>query len=140
MKLDWLIYSLRYFWELPQNLSGLVVYLLNKKKIISVRKINGRLLFKNPNFGVSLGNYIFWTLSINDRNADIPINLKHEFGHSVQSQLFGPLYLIVVGIPSISRVFYSRIFYSVKKQEWTNYYKGFPEKWADSLGLKHYKV
>ena len=135
-----IFYSLRYFWELPQNLLGLVIYLLNKNKIISVSKINGRLLFENHNFGVSLGNYIFWTPTIYDRNSNIPINLNHEFGHSIQSQLFGPLYLIVVGIPSISRVFYSRIFFSVKKQEWTNYYKGYPEKWADSLGLKHNKT
>jgi len=140
MKLGWLLYSLRYIWELAQNILGLIIYLLNTKKITSVRKTNGRLLFENQNFGVSLGNYIFWTPSINDRNFNIPINLKHEFGHSIQSQIFGSLYLILIGLPSISRVFYSKIFYSVKKQEWANYYKGYPEKWADTLGMKHYKI
>ncbi|MEE9431569.1 MAG: hypothetical protein V3V16_11040 [Melioribacteraceae bacterium] len=132
--------SFQYIWELPQNLLGLVIYLLNINKIVNIKKIEGRYLLKNYNFGVSLGNYIFWTPTINDKNTEVPINMKHEFGHSIQSKYFGPLYLLIVGLPSISRVFYSKLYYSFRKKEWTKYYQGYPEKWADSLGMKHYKA
>ena len=74
---------------------------------------------------------------VSDNNSGLPRVMKHEFGHSVQSFYFGPLYLLIIGIPSISR--YSKIFLKVKKQAWQNYYKGYPENWANTLGEKHYK-
>ncbi len=132
--------SFLFVWEFPQNVLGLAIYYLNKNKIVKTTKVNGRYLFKNYNFGISLGNYIFWTPTINDSQTEIPVNMKHEFGHSIQSKYFGPLYLLIVGLPSISRVLYSKIYFSLRKKEWTKYYHGYPEKWADSLGLKHYKV
>jgi len=78
--------------------------------------------------------------SLNDIPLEIPTNLKHEFGHSIQSKYFGPVYLLVIGIPSALRVIYSKIYYSFRKREWTKYYRGYPEKWADSLGVKYYKT
>jgi hypothetical protein len=58
----------------------------------------------------------------------------HEYGHALQSVLLGPLYLIVVGIPSLSRVAYSKWYYKKSGRSWKNYFKGFPENWADKLG------
>lgn len=34
---------------------------------------------------------------------------KHEFGHTIQQLIFGPLQLFVVGIPSATRYWYSRL-------------------------------
>jgi hypothetical protein len=48
--------------------------------------------------------------------------------------MLGPVYLIIVGIPSISRVLYSRWYYKNYGHSWKNYFKGFPENWADKLG------
>ncbi len=130
-------YILRFIWELPQNVLGIIIYFLNKKKVYSIRKLDGRLYFQNNNFGISLGSFIFWMPIWQDNYSEVPIVLKHEFGHSFQSIYLGPLYLIIIGIPSVARVIYAKLFYKVKRNNWGNYYNGFPEKWADTLGEKH---
>lgn len=134
------LYLLRFIWELPQNILGVIVWLFVNRKITKTEFQNKRFFFHTPNFGISLGSFIFWS---NSDNAIILINhdnIQHEFGHSIQSFFFGPLYLLVIGLPSISRVIYGSIYFIIYKKQWQNYYKGFPEKWADTLGAKHYKV
>lgn len=44
---------------------------------------------------MSLGNYIFVD------TLPLQKSIQHEFGHSKQSDILGPLYLIVIGIPSL---------------------------------------
>ena len=78
---------------------------------------------------ISLGNYI---LARDD--MDISVRL-HEKGHQIQSLYLGPLYLIVIGIPSILRMLIKIIFH--KDNAW--YYSGYPENWADNLGNRWYK-
>jgi hypothetical protein len=62
--------------------------------------------------------------------------VRHELGHSLQSRYLGPLYLFVVGIPSI----YGNLVNRGKHRNWTAsekalwYYNRFPENWADKLG------
>lgn len=56
----------------------------------------------------------------------------HEWGHSIQSLIFGPLYLLVIGIPSVMRGSISHWHYN-KNDNW-DYYNGFPENWADKIG------
>jgi hypothetical protein len=54
---------------------------------------------KNKNIGaVSLGQYIF---IFSDYGKDEMRIIKHEYGHTRQSHILGPLYLLVVGVPSI---------------------------------------
>jgi len=48
--------------------------------------------------------------------------------------MLGPLYLLVVGIPSLVRVIYRKFHYKKYGLNWENYYNGFPENWADRLG------
>jgi hypothetical protein len=50
------------------------------------------------NYGaVSLGQFIF----IFSRYGNVSYIERHEYGHTIQSHLLGPLYLLVVGLPSI---------------------------------------
>jgi hypothetical protein len=42
--------------------------------------------------------------------------------------------LPVVGLPSISRAAYALVFHEMTGQQWTRYYEGYPENWADRLG------
>jgi hypothetical protein len=58
----------------------------------------------------------------------------HEYGHSRQSAMLGPLYLLVVGIPSLMRVAYSRYYRKKHGHAWKRYFDAFPENWADTLG------
>ena len=55
---------------------------------------------------------------------------KHEFGHYKQSLILGPLYLFVIGIPSICLNIISRY----NKKVWENYYNFYTERWANKLG------
>jgi hypothetical protein len=58
----------------------------------------------------------------------------HEHGHTFQSRLFGPLYLPLVGVPSVSRVLYAIAYRELTGRRWQGYFDGYPEDWADELG------
>ena len=128
----------RFFWELPQNLLGCLVWLFVRRNITEVTVEHRRLFLHVPNFGISLGSFVFWSNSDNAFIKINPDNKAHEFGHTLQSLRFGPLYLIAVGLPSISRVIYGAIYYAIKREKWQGYYQGYPERWADELGRKHF--
>lgn len=126
---------LRVFWEIPQNLLGFIlfVWLQLTGKIISVKYRYQRVVIKSTSYGVSLGFFVFYSY-----NPGFPSheeqNRRHELGHSFQSMLLGPFYLLIVGLPSVCRNLYGRYYYHRHKRSWNDYYKGFPEKWADKLG------
>lgn len=128
----------QFIWELPQNTLGIIVWLILRRKIAEVEIIQKRFFFNIPNFGISLGSFIFWSRSDSAMIVINNDNKEHEYGHSIQSLILGPLYLLVVGLPSIARVLYGMIFYAITKTRWQNYYAGYPENWADQLGMKYY--
>ena len=80
--------------------------------------------------GISLGNYIIMN------REDKEDGMRHEYGHSIDSRRWGPLYLIVIGLPSILGNIYDRIFHKKWKYsdscEW--YYNQPWEKSADKNG------
>ena len=133
-----LLLPIIFLWELPQNILGIIVYLFNRHKISKAEILHHRLFFKTQGFGVSLGSFIFWSEPVVETVPKIPRIKAHEYGHAIQSLIFGPLYLILVGFPSFSRFIYSSFYYRFKKTGWKNYYKGYPENWADKLGMKYY--
>lgn len=61
--------------------------------------------------------------------------LVHEYGHTIQSLILGPLYLIVIGIPS---TLWGFLPYCNKKREkeQLSYFSFYTESWANSLGEK----
>lgn len=134
--LQFLILPFLFLWEFPQNFLGLLVYAIMKRrqKIIAVEQETHRFFIETPNTGVSLGWLIFWTRAGNrfpHLNNDCRM---HEYGHALQSVMLGPFYLPVVGIPSLSRVFYRKWYRTMYGHSWKNYFNGFPEDWADRLG------
>lgn len=61
--------------------------------------------------------------------------LDHDrIRHSVQSRRLGPLYLPLVGVPSVARVAYAIGYRTVTGRRWGGYYEGWPERQADELG------
>ena len=114
-------------WCLPQTLLGLIIYII----FSLCKKISKKETYKlatvirlDAKFGVSLGKFILLGNNYKD------ITIKHEYGHTLQNFIFGPLYLLAVGIPSIIRNIISRF----NKNIAMNYYKAYPENWADKLG------
>lgn len=61
--------------------------------------------------------------------------LVHEYGHTIQSLLLGPLYLILIGIPSTLWGFLPACA-KKRKEHRLSYFSFFTERWANALGEK----
>jgi hypothetical protein len=134
--MQFLILIALFVWELSQTLIGLLVlvYIKSGKDMLKIERDGYRIFIETHKIGVSLGWFIFWTPAGN-RFAHLTNDCRmHEYGHARQSAMLGPLYLIIVGIPSLSRVIYSRYYRRKYGQNWANYFNAFPENWADKLG------
>ena len=59
--------------------------------------------------------------------------LVHEYGHTIQSLILGPLYLILIGIPSTLWGFLPSL-HQKRKREGLSYFSFYTEKWANYLG------
>ena len=117
---------LLWLWQLPQNILGLLVILFTGAGKIK----DGRYWVTGISFfGVSLGNYVIFG-DMNDRYIPVEQTIMHEQGHQKQSKILGPLYLILIGIPSLLGNMVFRLF----KIDLRHYYKLPWEAWADKLG------
>ena len=120
-KLKKLIFSI---WELPQNIFGFGAKLIFKTTPVAVFSDVTVYKWNGPG-GVSLGKYIF---------VDNPANLnmvKHEYGHRLQSKKLGPIYLLVIGLPSFGWAWFGN---GYRKKTGRSYYWFYTEAWADKLG------
>ena len=84
--------------------------------------------------GLSLGPFVFVSPadSSNPEQADARL-LVHEYGHTVQSLILGPLYLPIIGLPS---VVWANV-PALKRQRHdrgASYYAFYPERFANWLG------
>lgn len=113
-----MIQLIKYLWQLPQNLLGLLVVLCAKAKLRGSLYI-AKALF---NSGVSLGKYIIF-----QKDCYTAQTIQHEKGHQKQSLYLGWLYLPLIGLPSLLGNLVHRV---IK----FNYYNQPWEKWADKLG------
>jgi hypothetical protein len=136
MRLQHLKWAILFLWELPQNLLGLALWALE-------HAVDGahprefdkeRIFLRSKRNAVSLGLFVFWAEGTN-RYAVLDHHTRaHEYGHTFQSRWFGPLYLPLIGVPSVMRVLYSILYREVTGKRWTHYFDGYPENWADRLG------
>jgi hypothetical protein len=123
---------LLFIWQLPQNILGLLVILFTG----AFKTKDGRYWVTGKGgFGVSLGSFIIFG-DMNGRYIPTEKSIQHEQGHQKQSLYLGPLYLIVVGIPSLLGNLWDRFFHGSwnyrAREKW--YYSRYPENWADKLG------
>lgn len=120
---------LLFIWELPQTiLAGMIMAFIRRNIIKREAFRYANILYvKNFPGGISLGRFII----LNAGYSNDESSKKHEYGHSIQSLYLGWFYLIIVGLPSIMRV----IIWRLLKLESPDYYKGYPENWANKLGF-----
>ena len=128
MKMNRIIW---WIWGFPQNLVGLIMasFFEMKAQIVRVEKYkDSEVFYINSKFGgaVSLGTYIFIFSDYRDTRKII----MHEYGHSIQSKILGPLYLLVIGLPSI---IWAGLFEKYRNKHKISYYSFFTEKWANKL-------
>ena len=122
-------FFINYVWQLPQNLLGMLYKDCISDNIITRVNCDATdyecYLTRNGG-GVTLGRYIF----VNQNYKDLSNVILHEIGHTKQSRMLGPLYLIIIGIPSISWAGLRRLIPALKK---INYYSLYTENWANKL-------
>lgn len=116
--------ALLLLWQLPQLLLGLLVAIVVRARLDATG-----VWWTHARIGVSFGPIvIIWHGVRGTQQANQTVS--HERGHSRQSEILGLLYLVVVGIPSLTFNLLTRA--GAVSPE--TYYARWPENWADRLG------
>lgn len=119
--------SIKWLWQFPQNMLALCIEGVLCQAAYREGKVGGNTIIVNITLpsAMSLGDYLF----VNPMSSQKSI--QHECGHSKQSDILGPLYLIVIGIPSL---LHNIVHYLCNKIgiKW-NYYSFYTESWANKL-------
>lgn len=146
--LNILLFELSFAWQFPQSIIGLFMLIYFKifggAKLISYKKLCFCYEAKNMMGGISLGNFAF----VSPRLTDEASVAHEQLGHTWDSKLMGPLYLFIIGIPSILNAWFdfTECYYSFYPERWANKHAGlivktnqygrcyitFPEKTNDS--------
>ena len=107
-------------WGILQTGAGFVLFLiLGKRKHFFHRGA----IVTEWKYSVSLGMFVFVGLKNNEL-------LRHEYAHTIQSLILGPLYLFIIGIPSFA---WAAFFKKYRKLNNIKYRSFYTEKWADSI-------
>ena len=124
-------------WELPQNVLGAGLLAAHRalRGAKSETRERQRLFIESKWVAVSLGYFVFWMEPKASRHFFLDEATRdHEFGHTLQSRMLGPLYLALIGVPSVSRVAYAIAYRELTGKRWRHYFDGWPEKQADRYG------
>ena len=124
-------------WGLPQNIVGSVIYLFCRIKGCPHFRYQGAVVTVWPiNAGsMSMGRYLFMYPGWDPEDKDL---LRHEYGHTIQSLMLGPLFLLVVGLPSILWAGLP-CFDRLRERKHMDYDDAYQENWANILGARFAK-
>lgn len=115
----WVVFVLLTIWQLPQFLVSLVMLpFIGNLKLIADRHFNFCFVGTEMSGGISLGPFSFVSPYLTGDT-----HVAHEVdGHTVQSKWLGPLYLFVIGIPSLLNAEFSftKCYYSFYTESWAN--------------------
>lgn len=124
---------LHYLWQLPQNICGLVYKaILNKKCNLHSESENFKCYLKDSRGSVTLGKYIF----VYRESRNLEESILHEKGHVVQSLRLGPLYLLVIGLPSLLHCWYNDFVDCCWTDGKYHYEHFYTEDWAEDLAYE----
>lgn len=129
-------YLLQMTWGIIQNTLGFLIYvflMIRNPRRRKGRFFNSRVVSWDLDESAGIGMFIF----LGDRRLKDPTRvLVHEYGHTIQSCILGPLYLFVIGIPSFIWAHYPRFERNRRNGKYT-YSRFYPESWANKLGRKY---
>lgn len=119
-------FLIQFTWGLPVNLIGLLVFLCCWGHGRRERFHNSVVTYLPGNRGgLSLGVFLFLSTS---GGGDLR---PHEYGHTIQCLLLGPLYWVVVGLPSVIWCF---LFVGYREKHHISYDALYCEHWATAWG------
>lgn len=121
-------------WECLQKIAALVVIKLSRSEKIGEYK-EATVYYWKWSGGMSLSNRIFVPFEWLDEENWKVNYIKHEYGHTIQSKILGPLYLFVIGIPSLCWAWLGDTY---REKNGVSYYAFYTEKWANKLGGAKY--
>ena len=126
----WLYRLVQCLWGLPQTILGFCVYLwyLSAPHEDFLGAVHTRWPRRD---GVSLGLFIFTPDLEEDWSRKM---VFHEYGHTFQSLILGPFYLLVIGLPSM---IWNQCFRGYRREKGVAYFAFYTERWADFLGSRH---
>jgi hypothetical protein len=141
MMLKLLYILLQCSWGVLQTTLGLICFLFHIKD--KHYFYHGAIVTEwKSRSSVSLGMFVFITNEpffyekLKDEYQKEELSerlLVHEYGHTIQSIILGPLYLILMGIPSTIWGFSARL-NKLRREKNISYFAFFTEKWANHLG------
>lgn len=125
-------------WGLPQNLVGGVLYLYYRLRGCPYFRYQGAfgVVWTNPSGSMSMGSFLFMHPTWDPSNRNL---LAHEYGHTIQSLFFGPIYLLAVGLPSVIWAGTPAL-QRRRLVKHIDYYSVYPEKGATRLGKRYAKA
>lgn len=116
-----LLFILLFVWQLPQNIIALIMLpFLGKINFMSYKKFCFAFKCSKMSGGISLGNFAYLDDTLSRNQASV---MHEQEGHSVDSKIWGPLYLFIIGIPSIMWAWFG--------PDYICYYNFYTEKWAN---------
>lgn len=126
---------IQFTWALPQNILAVILLLLlmlkNPKRRIFY--YHGAVVthwkFRSS---MGLGMFIFFGHHRTPGKYSSQV-LVHEYGHTIQSVLLGPLFLPVIGLPSLLWAFIPYCG-QLRKDKEISYYDFYCEAWANYEG------
>lgn len=133
--LDCIIRALLMLWELPQNIIGAFLFVffgVFSDSIIFDEDDSLEMYSPMMRGAISLGIFQVYAYKYLGNGARyVELVRKHEKGHRKQSMMLGPLYLIVIGLPSL---IWTALHSSIRRLGAVDYYSFYTERWADRLG------
>jgi hypothetical protein len=125
-----LFYLLQFTWGLPVNAVGLLAFLCCAHLRHETFCNSLVTYLPGDGGGLSLGVFLF----IRAQSASERRRLRvHEYGHTVQCLFLGPLYWLVVVLPS---VIWYHFFAGFRKRYHVSYDALYCERWATAWGKK----
>ncbi len=127
-------YLVQFTWGFLQNFIGALLLLRfrNEKRTKFFGSVIVLVDSKKNNWGgISFGCFIF--VNAKKEKDTLAATSVHEYGHTIQSLILGPLYLFAVGIPSFVWC-NSKKYRALRKEKNISYFSRYPENWANDLG------
>lgn len=122
-------------WGIVQNFLGIILWTV--LSVVNPKRKRGYyhgavLTHWKFKFSMGLGMFIFYGHEGTEEASEV---LVHEYGHTIQSIILGPLFMLVIGIPSCVWAF-TPVFGKWRKEGKYKYTDFYPEYWANKLGEK----